>query len=251
MPCDTRTCPDERRTASPLKIAIVICAAVAAGAALGTIDASTVEAIASGRFLTAPLAEAQQRNTTAIAALERKSENFAKDLDFVVSRIGASVRRNEDQTSDRLVKLDAEIAELKDTIALMHTARLSPSRAADPLLGSERRAEASEVTGLRSSLNDLAAAHHGAVAEITKRLDRIEVMVGLSTDVVSSVADPLELKRARRKAFAERTKKLHATPAKLEQAAEGNAARPERGHLFNVKPISQQGAPLRLSRLPG
>jgi hypothetical protein len=33
--------------------------------------------------------------------------------------------------------------------------------------------------------------------------------------------------------------------------AEQRAARPERGHLFNVKPVSQQVGPLRLSRLPG
>ena len=30
-----------------------------------------------------------------------------------------------------------------------------------------------------------------------------------------------------------------------------SVARPERGHIFNLKPISQQGAPLRLSQLPG
>jgi len=41
-----------------------------------------------------------------------------------------------------------------------------------------------------------------------------------------------------------------AQPAKLETTVEQNFARPERGHLFNIKPISHQGAPLRMSRLP-
>jgi len=35
----------------------------------------------------------------------------------------------------------------------------------------------------------------------------------------------------------------------METGTEQSFARPERGHLFNVKPISQQGAPLRMSRL--
>jgi hypothetical protein len=34
-------------------------------------------------------------------------------------------------------------------------------------------------------------------------------------------------------------------------APAASVARPERGHLFNVKPLSHQGAPLRMSRLPG
>jgi len=37
----------------------------------------------------------------------------------------------------------------------------------------------------------------------------------------------------------------------LESTAERGFGLPERGHMFNVKPISRQGAPLRMSRLPG
>ena len=103
------------------------------------------------------------------------------------------------------------------------------------------------MTGLRSSLHDLSAAHTGAVAAITRRLDRIEVMVGLSTDMTSSVADPAAQKAARAKRPGSRR-----PPAKHASGRGAcRVARPERGHLFNVKPLSQQGAPLRMSRLPG
>jgi hypothetical protein len=54
------------------------------------------------------------------------------------------------------------------------------------------------VTGLRSSLHDLDAAHTGAVTAINKRLERIEVMVGLTTDMTSSVSDPARKGPARR-----------------------------------------------------
>ena len=101
--------------------------------------------------------------------------------------------------------------------------------------------------GLRTSLSDLSAAHSGAVAAITKRLDRIEVMVGISTDMVSSVADPAARQAARKANRKPAPVSVPAEPAPAQQSA----ARPERGHLFNVKPVSQQGTPLRLSRLPG
>ena len=87
----------------------------------------------------------------------------------------------------------------------------------------------SEFT-LRSSLYELAAAHNGAVSAITRRLDRIEATVGISTDVMSSA------RSVRRNALRK------AEPPQ-------NLAAPLRGHIFNLKPISQQAAPLRLSRL--
>jgi hypothetical protein len=112
------------------------------------------------------------------------------------------------------------------------------------------------VTGLRTSLHDLSAAHTGAVAAITRRLDRIEVMVGLATDMTSSVADPAAQKARRAVAVTKQAKKP--TPPVVEtdspipaSAPAASVARPERGHLFNVKPLSHQGAPLRISRLPG
>ena len=112
-------------------------------------------------------------------------------------------------------------------------------RASEP-----QRDVSGDVTGLRSSLHDLSLAHSGAVAAITRRLDRIEVKVGLTTDMTSSVSEASAQKNARAK------------PAKKQNApneadAAQSVARPERGHIFNLKPISQQGAPLRLSKLPG
>jgi hypothetical protein len=71
--------------------------------------------------------------------------------------------------------------------------------------------------------------------------------------MTSSVADPLQRLHTRRKAVAEKqSKKPALAPSEpwAETTAERSVARPDRGHLFNVKPISQQGGPLRMSRLP-
>jgi hypothetical protein len=244
------------RSKSPLTLAIYICIAIALGAVGSTLDASIFDNITSGKWLTASLDEAQQRNTAAVAALETKVEAIVKDVDFVASRVNVSIRRNEDQAFDRFVALDAEIAALKEKIAGVQTARLAPARVADALLGAVEKSpvDANDMIGLRSSLHDLAASQHGAVAAITKRLDRIEIMVGLSTDVTSSVANPLERRHERRKMLAEkpvRKQKIAPPEPQLESTAERGFGQPERGHMFNVKPISRQGAPLRMSRLPG
>ena len=243
------------RSKSPLSLAICICLAIVAGAVGTTIDPSVFDDIISGKWLTASLDAAQQRNAAAVGALETKVDAIVKDVDFVASRVNVSIRRNEDQASDRFVALDAEIATLKEKLASVQALYAQPRRTADALLGTVEKssADASDVIGLRSSLHDLAASQHGAVAAITKRLDRIEIMVGLATDTTSSVADPLERQHAHRKAVAEKlNKKPSVEPAApwAETTADRGVARPDRGHLFNVKPISQQGGPLRMSRLP-
>ena len=114
-------------------------------------------------------------------------------------------------------------------------------RASEP-----QRDVSSDVTGLRSSLNDLSLAHSGAVAAITRRLDRIEVKVGLTTDMSRRFPMPSAQKVRARQAGEEAR-----NAAERGRCGRQSVARPERGHIFNVKPISQQGAPLRLSRLPG
>lgn len=243
------------RSKSPLTLAIYICLAIAVGAVGTTIDPSVFDNIISGKWLTASLEAAQQRNTAAVAALETKVDAIVKDVDFVASRVNVSIRRNEDQASDRFVALNSEIAALKEKIASVQALYAQPRRTADALLGAVEKSavDANDVVGLRSSLHDLAASQHGAVAAITKRLDRIEIMVGMATDTTSSVADPLKRQHARRKAVAERQSKKPAfvpPEPQAETTAERSIARPDRGHLFNVKPISQQGAPLRMSRLP-
>ena len=230
---------DQRTAKSPILAAVGISLAIAAGSIIGTLDLATVEDVATGRILTRPLAEAQQRNTLALAALETTVGAITRDIDFVASRVSASVRRSEDQASDRFAQLDAEIAALKDKIAGIQHARVAPARVSEP-----QRDASGDLTGLRSSLNDLSVAHSGAVAAITRRLDRIEVKVGLTTDVVSSVSEASAQKNARGKPA-----KKQSTPNETDAAQ--SVARPERGHIFNLKPISQQGAPLRLSKLPG
>jgi hypothetical protein len=241
------------RSKSPLTLAIYICLAIALGAVGTTIDPAVFDDIISGKWLTASLDAAQQRNAAAVAALESKVDAIVKDVDFVASRVNVSIRRNEDQASDRFVALDAEIAALKEKIASVQ-ALAQPRRTADALLGTVEKTavDPNDVVGLRSSLHDLAASQHGAVAAITKRLDRIEIMVGMATDTTSSVANPVARQQERRKTVAEKRprKSVVARPAAVEPSVEQSFAPPERGHLFNIKPISQQREPQRMSRLP-
>jgi len=226
-------------TRSPILAAIGISLAIAAGSIISTLDMAMVEDAATGKWLTRPLAEAQQRNTLSIASLENTVGAISKDIDFVSSRVSATIRRSEDQTYDRFAHLDAEIAALKDRIAGVQHARFAPGHASEQVNAN------GDITGLRSSLHDLATAHTGAIAAVTRRLDRIETKVGLTTDMISSGSKASAPKTAR---FAKPVRQ-NAAPAAEANAAGTGVARPERGHMFNVKPISQQG--LRLSRLPG
>jgi len=225
---------------SPLLAAVGISLAIGLGALLGTADPATVEDAITGKWLTRPFTETQQSQMIAIAALEHGVNGVSRDIDFVAARTGASIRRSEDETFDRFAKLEAEVAALKDSIAGIQNARLT-TRALPAL-----SANADDVTGLRSSLHDLATAHHSAVAALTRRLDRVEVMVGLSTDMTSSVANPAA-QRARRAAAA---KPRNATPAVQKQAATRVPAgvHRERGHIFGLKPLNEQVAPLRGSK---
>jgi hypothetical protein len=227
---------------SPILAALGISLVIALGSSIGSLDMAQVEEVATGQFLTRPLTEANQRNASAIAALENTVGAISKDIDFVSARVSATIRRNEDQAYDRFAHLEAEIAALRDRIAGIQHARLAPA----PVAVSEASQDA---TGLRSSLHDLTVAHTGAVAALNKRLERIEVMVGLATDMTSSVSDPAARKARRAETIAKQARKQ--PPAEVVPAAAPttNVARPERGHLFNVKPLSQQGAPLRMSRL--
>ena len=109
---------------SPILAAVGISLAIAAGSIISTLDMATVEDVTTGKILTRPLSEAQQRNTLVIATLENTVGAITRDIDFVASRVSATVRRSEDQASDRFAQLDAEIAALKDKIAGIQHARL-------------------------------------------------------------------------------------------------------------------------------
>lgn len=230
--------PDASRPAasarSPIFAALGICLVIGLGAVLGTTDTATLADAVTGKWLTQPFTDRQQSHTVAIAALEQGLGNISRDLDFVAARVSASIERNTDRTSDRLAALDSEIANLKSKIAALQSARP----------GMPAAGEAGEILGLRTSLHDLASAHTTAVAALTKRLDRLEVKMGLSSDVTPSVSRPAHRNRrtarSRKPAFARPAFETDAAPA----------TRPERGHLFNVKPLSRQDAPLRLSNLP-
>lgn len=208
------------RGKSPLATAILISFAIAAGTVLSTLDAPIFDEITSGKWLTRSFSQAQEHNSAAIAKLEREVGTVTTDIDFVASRIGMAIQRNESAALDRFAEVEARIAALKERFATVQATQ-AVARAPDT--------DDSEFT-LRSSLYELAAAHNGAVSAITRRLDRIEVTVGISTDVMSSA------RSARRNAL-------------RKAASPQNLAAPLRGHIFNLKPTSQQAAPLRLSRL--
>lgn len=224
---------------SPLLAAAGISLVIALGAVLGTTDIATLQDALSGRWLTRPYIETQQGHTVAIAALEQSIGGVTRDIDFVASRADAADRRNEDRTAGRFAQIDAEIAALKEKLLGVQLTQLIASRT--DTLGVPA---ANDATGLRSSLSELTAAHHNSVAAITRRLDRIEVKVGLSTDVTAPVASIARktIRRAgrmRRPTVLPPTDTTWSSPLRLEQ-----------GHLFNVKPVSQQRRPLRLTRLP-
>jgi hypothetical protein len=165
---------------SPLLAAAGISLVIALGAVLGTTDIATLQDALSGRWLTRPYTDTLQGHTVAIAALESSIGGVSRDIDFVASRADAAVRRNEDRTTGRFAQIDAEIAALKEKLLGVQLTQLISSRT--DTLGAPA---ANEATGLRSSLSELTAAHHNSVAAITRRLDRIEVKVGLSTDVTA------------------------------------------------------------------
>jgi hypothetical protein len=224
---------------SPILAALGISLAIGLGTVLGTTDVATLTDVVTGKWLTQAFTDTQHGHTVAIAALEQGLGNIARELDFVTNRTSASIQRHEDRTYDRLALLDAEIAAIKTKIAGLQGVQPAAPTASD----------GADIVGLRSSLHDLTAAHNSAVAALTKRLDRLEVKVGLSSDVTSSIASPAA-RKARRVVTKPRPRKPVAIPT-LESEAWPATARPERGHLFNVKPLSQQDAPLRVSRLPG
>ena len=228
MPSDTSA-----QTKSPILAAAGISLTIALGAVLGTTDMATIEDAVTGKWFTRSYTETQQGHAVAIAALERSIGDASRDLDFVAARAGGAVRRNEDQAAARFAQIDAEIAALKDKLAGVQLTQLiaRPDTLAAP---------AASDPGLRSSLTELTAAHHNSVAAITRRLDRIEVKVGLATDVAAPVAS------VARKTIRRAVKRPPALPP-----GDTTVSSPlDRGHLFTVRPVSQRG-PLRLTKLPG
>ena len=226
---------------SPLLAAVGLSLAVGLGTVLGTADSATIADALSGRWLTRGYTETQRSHTVAIAALEHSVASVARDIDFVASRVGASIRRSEDQSLDRFAHLDVEIAALKEKLLGIQLTQLISSRTDAPL-GSP----VSEAGGLRSSLTELSSAHHNSVAAITRRLDRIEVKVGLSTDVTSPTPGLVARKAMRRTVKARRP---HALPP-ADDTAMSSTMRLDHGHLFAIKPPSRPRGPLRLTKLP-
>ena len=224
--------PTSAQPKSPLLAAVGLSLAVGLGAVLGTTDMATIEDAITGKWLTRPYVEAQQGHTVAIAALEQDIGGVSRDVDFVAARAGAAVRRNEDRAAARFAQIDAEIAALKDKLAGVQLTQL---------ISHSDTFGAPGDPGLRSSLTELTAAHHNSVAAITRRLDRIEVKVGLSTDVTAPVASAVARKTIRRAVKMRRPQFPSSDPVVSSPL--------DRGHLLNVRPVSQRG-PLRLSRLP-
>jgi hypothetical protein len=119
--------------------------------------------------------------------------------------------------------MDARITALNARLAVMQASRTPEA------------AEAGDMSlrdvKLRSSLHELAAAHNVTVSAIKKRLDRIEAMVGISTDMVSN------------KHIHRRARAASRLVPRIDRQA---AATPDRGYIFDVKPPTP---PLRLSGL--
>jgi hypothetical protein len=217
------------RAKSPLTIAILISLAIAGGSMLSTLDGAAFDEITSGRWLTRSVSEAQERHAAAISSLERAVGAVTTDVDFVATRMGDAIKRSQDLAADRFAEIDARITALNARLAVMQAtvaARAPEAPEAGDMSLRDMR--------LRSSLHELAAAHNVTVSAIKKRLDRIEAMVGISTDMVSN-------KHIHRRARA---------ASRLAPRIEAQTvAAPDRGYIFDMKPPSQPTPPLRLSRL--
>ena len=210
------TLPSNFHLKSPLAAAVVLSLAVAAGAMLTTLGAANTGTIIGERS-PAP----QERTSAAVARLESSVGALSRDIDFVTSRIRASIKRGDDLALDRFSQIDASIAALNQRVAGLQADRLMSAPVA-----------ARPADNLRSSLNEIAA-HTGAIAAITKRLDRIEVKVGMSTDT-----EPAPARHAARR-------KAPATP----KAAESPDLLAQTGALFGLRPAAKPGKPLRVSTL--
>ena len=203
---------------------------------LSTLDAAIFDDDHQRQMAHAPVH--RRRRSATRPPSRRWSRASARSAATSTSSRRASARRSgatKISIVDRFAQIEAEIAALKE--------RSSASRPRASRARRSAESRSSDVMGLRSSLHDLAAAHTGAVAAITRRLDRIEVMVGISTDMTSSVADPARppggARRPRRKpsavAVPSRTARRRATrrapgtrPPVQRQAGEpaGRAAAP-------------------------
>jgi len=216
------------RARSPLTVAILISLAIAAGSMLSTLDAAAFDEITSGRWLTRSFSEAQERHAAAIAKVERNVGAVTTDIDFVATRMGDAIKRNEELAGDRFAEIDARIMALNARVAVMQATAVGRVPEA---------ADAGDMSlhdmSLRSSLHELATAQNGALSAIKKRLARLEAMAGISTDMVSS--------RHHRRARAARRIAPRLEPQ--------NVAAPEPGYIFDVKTPSRSAPPIRLSKL--
>ena len=99
-------------TTSPLRTALVISFAIAAGTVFATLDAPIFDELTSGKWLTRSFSDAQERNAAAIASLEQSVGAVGRVVDFVAARVAESVRRAEDLNRDRFAQVEARIAAL-------------------------------------------------------------------------------------------------------------------------------------------
>jgi hypothetical protein len=202
---------------SPFAAAVVLSLAVAAGAVLTTLGTANFGAVAGHPHV---VAQAEERAAPPVGAPDATAA-VTRDIDFVTSHIRASIKRSDDLALARFTQIDATIAALNDKIASLQGDRLVSAPAAG-----------TPGENLRTSLHDIAA-HGSAIAAITKRLDRIEVKVGMSTDEPPSA--PVR-HTARRK-------------APVAKAAEQPDLLAQTGMLFGLRPAAKPSKPLRVSTL--
>jgi hypothetical protein len=196
---------------SPFAGAVLISCSVAAGALLATVSGG---------------ADMPVEKVERIAKLEARIDAMNRDIDFVAARMGDSINRNENSAVNRFTQIDTTFARL--------TARLDGARS-DRMVSAPAAGKANDSV-LRPSMNELAAAQ-SAISEITKRLDRIEVRVGMSTDT-----EPQRVRHvARRKAVIAR---------KAVEPSIDLVAQTER-ILLNLRPApaAKPGKTLRVSTL--
>jgi len=165
-----------------------------------------------------------------IMALKSGIDNLAAETGYLDLRVEAVARRTEAATNEGFAKLNADIHALKSEIADMRALQGELLLSKSPLAGRLDGFEAGltvaekEITGLRSSLDGFATTNRGAFAAITKRLDKIESVIG-GSDMTGSLPRQPARKRSYRASVAGWS---------LHEAAEGKAVISGRTGTFKV-----------------
>ncbi len=209
----------------PLRLALVAALAIGAWTLLSPLGAGILDRNSKPAAAALP-------DQARIASLEQSVGTISRDIDVVSERVRVSMQQAEQANLEHRKQVSAEIAALKERF----DAQAGRAGAA------QARGASTEIKEMRASLTDLTAAHGGAVAAITQRLDRIEATVGRPTNVARVSAEPVT-RRVARKVHSKPKKRIVRVAAKRsDRMTQEDAPFREPKPLIDFTPIGQQRA---------